>query len=206
VVQPAANERLARWDRLFELTSVVPLGVFVLIHALDYGRVLAGAEEIGPRRHPSGFAFLVEALLVWLPLLGHTLWAVPVWRRRREVEARAGVLFAHRLAGIVTGIFLVDHFVRFRLPILRGVSHPSDAVVRLAGELSSTRGGVPWIAALHLAGVVAVSFHLAFGLLRVAERSERLRGSRAVRTGCVMVGVLVGAVGLLTTLRLATGA
>jgi succinate dehydrogenase hydrophobic anchor subunit len=205
-VQPAANEKLARWDRVFELTSVVPLGAFVLIHTLDYGRVLGFAEEIGARRHPSAFGLVGEVLFVWLPLLGHAGWSFAVWGRRRALETRSASVLAHRIAGVVVGVFLLDHFVRFRLPILRGLTHSADSVTRLAAELSSTRGGVPWVAALHLAGVMAVSFHLALGLRRVADRSERLRESRAVRVGCVGAGVVTGIFGVLTILRLAAGA
>jgi len=205
-VQPAANERLARWDRLFEVTSVVPLAAFVLLHALDYGRVLGGSEEIGSRRHPSAFAVTAEALLLWLPLLGHAAWSLFVWRRRGALEPRTAPLLAHRIAGVVTGVFLLDHFVRFRLPILRGLAHPSDSVVRLAAELSATRAGVPWVAALHLAGVVGVAFHVALGLRRIADRSERLRASRPARAACLAAGIFTGGVGVLTILRLATGA
>jgi len=205
-VEPAANEKLARWDRVFEVTSVVPLGSFALIHAIDYGRVLVGAQEIGARRHPSALALVAEVLFVWLPLLGHAGWSFAVWPRRRALEQGSAAVLAHRIAGVVAGLFLVDHFVRFRLPILRGLTHSADSVTRLAAELSSTRGGVPWVAALHLAGVLAVAFHLTFGLRRIAERSERLRASRATRAVCVGVGVVTGVVGVLTVLRLAAGA
>jgi succinate dehydrogenase hydrophobic anchor subunit len=205
-VQPAANERLARWDRLFEVTSVLPLGAFFLIHVLDYGRVFGGVEEIGSRQRPSVLVGAAEAAFVWLPLLGHAAWSFSVWRRRRALEPASASTLAHRLAGIVTGVFLVDHFIRFRLPILRGLVHPSDSVVRLAAELSATRAGVPWVAAFHLVGVVAVAFHLALGLRRIVDRSERLRASRPAHAGCVAAGIVAGSVGVLTVLRLATGA
>ncbi|HEX6276387.1 MAG TPA: hypothetical protein VFZ53_25275 [Polyangiaceae bacterium] len=205
-MQPAENERLARWDRLYEVTSVLPLGAFVLFHALDYGRLLAGVDEIGSRQRPSAFVVTAEAVFVWLPLLGHAVFSFSVWRRRSAVEPRSASVLAHRLAGMVTGAFLLDHFLRFRLPILRGLAHPSDSVVRLAAELSATRGGVPWVAALHLLGVTAVAFHLALGLRRIVDRSETLRASRGVHAGCVAAGVLAGGAGVLTILRLATGA
>ena len=205
-MQLAATGRLARWDRLFELTSVVPLGAFVAIHTLDYSRVLFGAAEIGSRRHPSVLALALEASFVWLPLLGHTLYSFVIWRRRRATEARSALTLAHRIAGVAVGLFLADHFVRFRLPILTGRAHPGDSVLRLAAELSSTRGGVPWVAALHLAGTVAIAFHLALGLRRIADRSERLRGSPVVRASCVGAGVVTGFLGVLTILRLAAGA
>jgi succinate dehydrogenase/fumarate reductase cytochrome b subunit len=205
-VLPAANARLARWDRAFALTSVVPLGAFVMIHAFDYGRVLFGSQEIGAREHPGLPVVLAEALFVWLPLLGHALFSFAVWRRRRASEAASATALAHRVAGVLVGLFLADHFVRFRLPILRGQIHPGDSVLWLAAELSTTRGGVPWVAALHLLGTIAVGFHLAMGLRRIADRSERLRASPAIRASCVGVGVVAGLVGVLTILRLAAGA
>jgi succinate dehydrogenase hydrophobic anchor subunit len=185
---------------------VVPLGAFVLIHTLDYGRVLFGATEIGARRHPSIPLLVAEALLVWAPLVGHALYSFAVWRRRRKAEAGSASVLAHRIAGVVVGLFLVDHFVRFRLPILAGRTHPGDSVLRLAAELSSTRGGVPWVAALHLAGTVAIAFHLALGLQRIADRHDRLRGSPVVRASCIGAGVLAGLLGVFTILRLAAGA
>lgn len=204
-MQPA-NGRLARLDRVFELTSVVPLGAFVLFHQFDYARVLFGAGEIGARRHPALLVVVAEALLVWLPLVGHAVWSYSVARRRWSTETKSALLVAHRVAGVVAGLFLVDHFVRFRLPILLGHVHPGDSVVRLAAELSSTRAGVPWVAALHLVGTIAVAFHLAMGLRRMAERSERFRSSPLVRASPVVAGVLAGLLGVLTILRLATGA
>jgi succinate dehydrogenase/fumarate reductase cytochrome b subunit len=193
-------------DRAFELTSVVPLGAFVVIHFIDYGRVLFGASEIGARRHPALLVVVAEALLVWLPLAGHAVWSFFVMRRRRATEASSAALVAHRIAGVVVGVFLVDHFVRFRLPILLGRVHPGDSIVRLAAELSSTRAGVPWVAALHLVGTLALAFHLTMGVRRMVERSERFRSSPLLRASSVVAGVLLGLFGVLTILRLAGGA
>ena len=184
---------------------MVPLAAFVVIHVFDYGRVLFGAGEIGVRRYPSAVTFVAEALFVWVPLAFHAVWSSSIWRRRRAAGANSPSLVAHRVAGVVVGLFLLDHFVRFRLPILRGEAHPGDSVLRLAAELSSTRGGVPWVAALHLAGVIAVAYHLAVGLGSLVDRSERLRTSPLVRASCVGTGVLIGLVGVLVILRLAAG-
>ncbi len=205
-MQPAATGRLARWDRAFELTSVVPLGAFVVIHTLDYGRALFGAAEIGARRHPSLPVLALEALLVWLPIAGHALYSFAVWRRRQRAEASSASLLAHRISGVAAGLFLADHFLRFRLPVLRGTVLPSDSVPRLAAELSATSAGVPWVAALHLAGTIAVAFHLTLGLRRIVDRHEPLRSSPLAQASCVGAGVVAGLLGVLTILRLAAGA
>jgi hypothetical protein len=129
-----------------------------------------------------------------------------VWRRRRAEEATApagGLVVLHRLATLPLALFLVDHFVRFRLPILRGEAYPSDAVQRLVAELSTTRGGVPWVAALGLAGVLSAGFHLGFGLHRISIR--RRMDSVGTRIACAFAGLAVGVPGVLTIVRLAAG-
>jgi succinate dehydrogenase/fumarate reductase cytochrome b subunit len=159
-------------DRAFEASSVVPVGAFVVLHVARYATVLFGAETVGARSAPSAPVLAAEALFVWLPLVFHAVYGPAVWRRRAE-EAPApssGLVVLHRLATLPLALFLIDHFVRFRLPILRGAAYPADSVQRLAAELSTTHGGVPWVAALGLAGVLAAAFHLGFGLYRVSNR------------------------------------
>jgi hypothetical protein len=193
-------------DRAFELSSVVPLGAFVLLHVARYASVLLGVETVGARGSPSALELLLEALFVWLPLVFHAVYAPAVWLRRRAGEAAGapgGLVLLHRIASLPLALFLIDHFLRFRLPILRGEAYPSDSVQRLAGELSSTRGGVPWVAALGLAGVLATAFHLGYGLYRIGIR--RRSDSLGLRVACTVVGLGVGVSGVLTLVRLAAG-
>jgi succinate dehydrogenase/fumarate reductase cytochrome b subunit len=148
-------------------------------------------------------------VLVGLPLALHALFGLVLWRRRAAApgagsSARA-LLAAHRISGIVVALFLVDHFVRFRLPILRGELRPADSVQRLAAELSRTQAGFPWIAGLSLLGVIAVSFHLGYGLRRIAERSPELAANRTYSAVSLGVGLVVLFAGLFSLLRLAAG-
>ena len=198
-----------RLERAFEVSSVVPLGAWALLHVLDQGRVLFGAAEIGARRHPGAFTLALEALFVWAPLVFHAgLGAAIYAKRRRAREAapsRRALLAVHRASGLVALAFLADHFVRFRWPVLEGRAYPADAVQRLALELSRTSGGAPLVAAFHLAGVLAIALHLSVGLTRLVERSERYRGSRPLVHAAVAAGVVTGVVGVLSILELAAG-
>jgi hypothetical protein len=194
---------------VFALTSLAPLGAFVVFHVLDYGRVLLGVQTVGARQAPASWVLAAEALLVWLPLLLHVVLAVPIWRARRRLpnpdpSARA-LLALHRLAGSLVGAFLLDHFLRFRWPILRGELEPADSVQRLAAELSRTHGGFPWIAALHLCGMIAVAFHLGYGLHRIAARSPRWAASGFVRGASLGLGLLLLFTGLFALVELAAG-
>jgi succinate dehydrogenase/fumarate reductase cytochrome b subunit len=114
-MEPVAGARTSGQvlERLFELTSVLPLCGFALLHLVTYGRVLFGAVEVGSRHSPSGWAIAGEALGVWLPLAFHAVYGFVLWARRAaqpvRVEAERARLLLYRLTGVVLGVFLVDH-------------------------------------------------------------------------------------------------
>jgi succinate dehydrogenase/fumarate reductase cytochrome b subunit len=210
-VEPAArsNETQGAWlERVFTFTSVLPVGAFVLVHVLDYGRILFGVEEVGGRELPF-WVPLLEAVLVWLPFSLHAVLGIFFWRKRRAAPdanpSERALLGVHRLSGLVVLLFLVDHFLRFRLPILEGKLVPADSVQRLAAELSRTQAGFPWIAALGLLGVTAAAFHLGYGLRRIAQSSPKFAASRVARALPIGVGLLVLFAGLFSMLYLAAG-
>lgn len=195
-------------DRAFAVSSVLPLGAWLFFHLCDYARVLFGTDEIGARRAPSAVTVGVEVLVVWLPLAFHAVYGIGVWLRRRKRQESTPSLTAlvalHRLAGAALVPFLIDHFVRFRLPVLRGEHFPSDSVQVLTAELSRTDAGVPWLAAATLLGTAGAAFHLGYGLLRIVERSPRLAGPLARRVA-VGISVTLGLAGLFAVVKLAAG-
>ena len=187
---------------------MLPLAGFVLIHLASYGRAAFGVTELGSRHAPSPFVLVGEALGVWLPLGFHAAYALPLWLRRRQGPTATGDrawLALHRLTGAVLGLFLVDHFVRFRLPILAGERYPAESLQALAAELSRTVAGLPLVAGLHALGTLALSFHLGYGLWRVAERHVPSESRRRARMACLTIGGVFAVVGTLTVVRLATG-
>ena len=210
-MEPAASatsKTVDALERVFEVTSVLPLAGFALLHVGTYAPALFGATEIGGRHAPSGWALAGEALGIWLPLGFHTIYALPLWLARRRAAPAGGPaawLALHRVTGLLLACFLVDHFVRFRLPILEGDRYPAESVQALARELSSTTSGVPLVAAFQALGTLSLAFHLGYGLWRVAERHAAAHAQRPLRVACVAVGALFGLLGTLTVVRLATG-
>jgi len=195
-------------ERAFELSSVVPLGAFVVIHLVEYARLLAATAVVGARRFPPPSLVAVELVLVWVPLVFHVVFGAVVWRRRRKapetnLPGGVGLLVLHRLSALVALAFVVHHVVRFRLPILRGQIYPADSAQRLVAELSATRAGMPLVAALELLGVLAVSYHFAYGLFRLGARHS-LDGTR-LRVACAGTGAILGLLGAATVIRLAGG-
>jgi succinate dehydrogenase/fumarate reductase cytochrome b subunit len=204
----AASSSERTFALALEVTGVVPLAGFALLHVASYGRALFGATELGARAPVAVWVVGAEALAVWLPLGLHALCGYFVWRRRRHDEPAAGEsawLTLHRLSGVVLVPFLVDHFVRFRLPILTGDRYPAESVVALARELSTTVAGFPLLAAEHALGMLALSFHLGYGLARVAERRATPELRRPLRAASIALGVVTAIFGTLTVVRLAAG-
>lgn len=212
-MQPAAStaadgergEHLGRW---FEITSVVPLAGFALLHLASYARVAFGATELGSRHAPSSWALAGEVVGIWLPLAFHAIAGFVVWARRAPTAVAApdrAWLLLQRLTGLVLGGFLVDHALRFRLPILTGDRYPAESVQALARELSTTLNGFPLLAGAHELGTLALSFHLGFGLWRVAERRTSGVVQSRLRLLCIGVGVLWALFGSFVVVRLAAG-
>jgi len=205
-VEPEAGA--SALERAFAVTSILPLGAWLVFHVSDYARVLFGTDEVGAARAVSPVVIGLELVAVWLPLALHALFGVGVWLRRRKrpetTPSRKALVALHRLAGAALVPFLIDHFVRFRLPILRGERFPSDSVQVLAAELARTDAGVPWLAAATVLGTAGAAFHLGYGLLRCVERSPRLAGTFA-RHLAVGIGLALGLAGVFAVVKLATG-
>lgn len=190
--------------KCFELSSVVPLTVYVLVHLSSYLGALFGATHFGAGTG-NGFELALEIALVWLPLAFHV--AYGAWLLQTQLEPagserrRSLVL---RASGVAALLFLVYHASWFRIPILRGERDPSDVANQLALHLSSTAWGVPVPAILHLLGLGAVSVHLAAGLARFIEH-WRLASSARAELVARSVSIALFAVSSATVIELATG-
>lgn len=191
--------------KCFELSGVVPLAVFVPVHVVGYASALVGSERFGVANPESGAMLVLEAVLIWVPLLFHGVigarssldpLAAEPDERRRQVLLRA--------TGMLAAPFIVLHAVWLRWPLLRGERAPEDVAEMLSARLSSTVEGLPLVAALHLVGLGLVSLHLAVGLPRFVEKWGLGNVSYARRGAAIGCGI-VFALGAATVIELATG-
>jgi succinate dehydrogenase / fumarate reductase cytochrome b subunit len=192
------NRTAQRW---FSLSGVLPLGAFLLVHAIANARALRGEEAFaaGVRLFDRIPALgLIEVLVVFVPLAVHA--AIGLWL----VIARAplarpspyapGVRTAMRATGVLAIAFLGMHLpeLRFRTPGARP-GH-GELLTALTSDLSSTWHGVPWRAVIYLAAAGCVAFHFAAGLWGVLatswagadERARRFR--RGAAWGAAILG------------------
>ncbi len=196
-----AKRVLRKW---FELSGVVPLSVYLLIHSASYFAALLGAEALQARAAGSP-SFLLELLLVWLPFAFHAGYGF--WLTTQPLESepseRSRSLWL-RVSGIAAFAFVTAHAAWLRGPLLRGERASEDIPDMLAAGLSTTAWGVPFIAAAHLLGLAAIATHLAAGLSRFGERWGLFARARATRVARV-ISIFLFVVGSVTVVSLATG-
>jgi succinate dehydrogenase / fumarate reductase cytochrome b subunit len=206
---PAPARGLAR--RVFELTSVVPLSVWVVLHVVTYARVATRAPAFPGAEHRIPVLLLAEVVLVFLPLLYHAAYGGALMlsgkRASSEPPSERALELTERATGVFLLVALTLHCYRFRLPVLLGHRYSEHAPQALFAELSRTSFGVPFVAALELGLVFAAAFHTAYGLYKLALRyaprgAERERWFRLLATG---FGALVSVVGAYAIIRIATG-
>ena len=181
-----------RVRRAFSLSGVVPLGAFLVVHLFLNARALGGgwafAGTVDALDRLPGLP-IVEALLVFAPLVFHGglgLWLVAT---RRPLSPQApyprGLRFAMRVTGVVVLAFLCVHLpaLRFRVPGTR--LGGGELATLLDAELSSTSHGVPWRGLVYLVGTACVTLHFACGLwgfyatTRAGRESARRRRQAA---------------------------
>lgn len=189
----------------FELSGVVPLAVYALVHVGSYAGVLFGRSTFGvaPARQAAWLA--LELALVWLPLSFHAgyglyLLSTPL---DREPSERLRKLLS-RASGCLALAFVLGHALWLKLPLWRGERAPEDLAQALASGLSSTVSGIPWVAILHLAGLGAVALHLGLGLGSFVE-TWGLLARRPARRAARVLSLAFFLVGSATLIELATG-
>lgn len=190
---------------LFEISGVVPLAVYTLVHVGTYASVLFGRENFDAAGPGSLAQGALELLLVWLPLAYHGGYGLVLSLRRvdGDAEERQTTLIL-RATGVLAFAFVVTHALWLRLPLWRGERDPGDVLQMLAAGLSSTLSGVPVVAALHVLGILALAAHLGYGLERFLVDFGVLTARRARFISFLLAGALCFAA-TTTIVELSTG-
>lgn len=193
--------RLRIW---FELSGVVPLAVYTVVHVGSYAGALFGRVTFGVSPATPGWLAL-EVALVWLPLLFHVGYGLRLLKTpldSERSERQRGYLL--RASGLIALPFVLGHGLWLKLPLWRGTRAPEDVAQMLASRLSATMSGVPLSAAVHFIGLAAVALHLGLGLGAFAEKWGLLARTPA-RRAAGLLSLLLFLVGSATVVELATG-
>lgn len=215
--QRSARERRAFWIRkLFSLTGVVPLGVFVVVYLWIGARAMQGRDafDAAVRQWQNGpYSLAVEVVLFWLPLVFHAAVGLKILTEARPSLRKAPfagqwMYLLQRVSAIVALALIVYHGYQFRWEPLFGRVDRQDLFPLLCAELSKTAGGIPWLAVFYLVGLAAIVYHLANGLHGFCFSWGITASRRAERVAAGLFGafgVLLFLVGASTIIYFATG-
>jgi succinate dehydrogenase/fumarate reductase cytochrome b subunit (b558 family) len=207
------------WQKLFSLSGVAPLGVFLLLHLWTAAALLSSHTAYDRQvsfLHGGPILGFLEVVLVLVPLLFHAgfgMWLSFV-RPRQPRPAKHGydsplMLSLERVSGAVVLVFVLWHLWQTRLQTWTGHLLVGSYSTKLVEQLSSLQGGIPWVALGYLLGIAATLFHLVNGMTSfcatwgVAKTPAALHRTRLLVRGA---GILCFAIGAATVIELATGA
>ncbi len=205
-----------RWQKLFSLSGVVPLGAFLLLH-LWTAAALLGSHAVYDRQvsflHGGPVLGFLEIVLVLVPLLFHALYGVWSALQPRNATPHAydsDLLFAlERVSGVIVLVFVLAHLWETRVQTWTGGLLVGSYSTKLVADLSSLTFGVPWIALGYVLGIAATVFHLVNGLTSFSITwgyTPTLPSQRRARLVFRAIGVLLVLTGTATVVQLATGA
>jgi succinate dehydrogenase / fumarate reductase cytochrome b subunit len=161
------------WHRLHSITGTIPVGFYLLQHLTLNSFSLAGPAAYNS---VSGFFYSIpdhiflgiEVLLVWLPLLFHTLYGFVIishgetnyftthykWSQNR-------MYMLQRVSGVFLFVFLCVHFATTTLQVK--INHDPSVVDYSNMQYTFEAYGHLYLI-FYMLGVLAASYHFSYGL------------------------------------------
>lgn len=191
--------------KLHSLLGVIPLGMFIVAHALTNYQ----AFERGPEGFSKGVHFinslplvtLLEIFGIYLPILFHGIYGLFVAYQSnsntgRFKYGRNWAFTAQRVTGVLTFIFIVWHVFETRVQVYLGnVTHEE------LGSLMNSIATNPLMFTFYVIGVLAAVFHFSNGLWAFLISWGITISARAQKVSsyiCIVVFVIVSALFILS--------
>jgi len=190
--------------RVHSLTGIVPVGAYVIEHLFSNLFALRG-----PEAYNAQVTFLVslpmvlvlEIVFIWAPILYHGGYGVVIWWRGdsnvTQYPWTGNWLYTlQRYSGLAAFAYIIYHTIQQRFTGTHLLDHPDQAFTKVAQALSN-----PLVFAIYVVGIVAVSFHFAYGIwlfavkwgLTPGERAQRLLGYACTAFGGALIGLWLAA-------------
>ena len=189
------------WRRLHSLSGIVPVGAFLVEHFISNAFATNGPHAYADQvkfLSSLPFVLFLEIFGIYVPLLYHSLYGFYIWFRGQSNVSDypwAGnfMYAAQRWTGGITFLYIVWHTYTMRFTGIHLLTNNQAAFHKVQMELQS-----PWAASFYLVGIIAASWHFAYGLflfaakwgITVSERSRRTFGY--VCTGVAVLFIVVG--------------
>ena len=195
--------------KLHQLTGIVPLGAFFLVHMYTNSSAMGGAASFN--KHVEGihdipYLLFVEIFGIFLPLLFHSIYGVIISAEARPNlgnynYGRNWFYIFQRVTGIFLFFFLLFHILNLRFGVIPGLEsfgnpvagNADKAFAIVAAEFKNVA-----ILIFYILGVAATAWHLAYGFFLFAVDWGILIGEKAQKYAlyaCIGLSVFLFAVG-----------
>ena len=192
------------WRRLHSLSGIVPVGAFLVEHFISNAFATNGPHAYADQvKFLSGLPFVLflEVFGIYIPLLYHSLYGFYIWFRGesnvRDYPWAGNFMYtAQRWTGAIAFVYMGWHTYTMRFSGIHLLTNNQAAFHKVQMELQN-----PWAGAFYVIGIVAASWHFAYGLylfcakwgITVSERSRKAFGAV-----CFVIAVIFIAVGMAT--------
>jgi len=170
------------WRKLHSLTGIIPIGAFLVEH------IVSNFETInGPLAYAKQVLFLnslplvrvLEWGFIFIPLAFHALYGVFIAIRGRNnvnVYPWAGnwMYLSQRITGLIAFAYIIQHVLSQRFMGVSLPENPGAAFHKVQVELAN-----PWMLAIYVIGMIATTWHFAYGIWLFAAKWGITPGDKA---------------------------
>ena len=193
--------------RLHSLSGIVPVGVFLCVHMLLNGSIIAGGQafqnaiSLVHSLEKVGILKLVEVVFIFIPIAFHAIVGILIWLTgQTNVMAHpygGNVRYTlQRWTALVTIAFILVHLWHVHHWIIPRETH-FDA--HSAAEYTATVMSAWWAGPVYVIGLLCAMFHFANGIwtfLIVWGITVGPRAQTGAGYACAAVGIVLGLLGL----------
>jgi succinate dehydrogenase / fumarate reductase, cytochrome b subunit len=155
------------WRRLHSLSGIVPVGAFLIEHFISNAFATNGPHAYADQvKFLTGlpFVLVLETVGIYIPLLYHSLYGFHIWFGGKSNVSDypwAGnfMYSAQRWTGAITFLYIIWHTYTMRFTGIHLLTNSQAAFHKVQMELQN-----PWAGAFYVAGIIAASWHFAYGL------------------------------------------
>lgn len=189
------------WRRLHSLSGIIPIGAFLVEHFISNTEAVKGpAAYNGTVRFLNSLPFVLfmEWGLIFIPILYHSLYGFYIWFRGdsnvSEYPWTGNWMYTmQRWTGAVAFAYIVYHTYTLRFTGEHLASNPDAGFEKVYNQFQ----GHPWVVIFYFVGVIAASWHFAYGIwlfcakwgVTTGDNARRKLGYICVAIGLAMIGM-----------------
>lgn len=191
--------------RLHSLTGIIPVGAFLFEHILiSNSTAISGPDAYA--RQVSFLAnlplvFFLELFGIWLPIAYHGLYGFYIWYRgdgnTAEYPWSGNWMYTmQRWTGGIAFIYIAWHTYTMRFTGTDLHENPAASFMKVANEVHN-----PWLMAFYVIGLVAASWHFAYGIWLFCAKWGIVVGDKGQKR---LLGLCIAFFGLLCVVGVAS--